>query len=33
MFRRVDSGQIVKEAFAKKHPKLTEREVRKIPIK
>jgi len=28
--RRVDDGRIVTEKFAKKHPRLTEREVRKI---
>jgi O-glycosyl hydrolase len=32
IYRRVDNGQIVTEAFAKKHPNLTEREVRKIPV-
>jgi hypothetical protein len=33
IYRRVDNGQIVSEDFARKHPRLTEREVRKIPIK
>lgn len=33
IYRRVDNGQIVNEAFARKHPNLTIREVRKIPIK
>jgi len=32
IYRRVDNGRIVTEAFARKHPNLTEREVRKIPI-
>jgi len=31
IYRRVYNGQTVTEEFAKKHPRLTEREVRKIP--
>lgn len=32
IFRRVDNGQIVTEAYANKHPNLCVREVRKIPL-
>jgi hypothetical protein len=32
IYRRVDTGRIVTEDFARKNPNLTIREVRKVPI-
>lgn len=32
IYRRVDNGQIVTEAYANRYPNLCVREVRKIPL-